>query len=85
MARTRNKPTRTKHGKVVAAGAPAAMAPGPVFKLELDLHLFCEPLMDEEGDGIVVSKTLELPFPPYEGLALIGKQIDESPGPRDSH
>jgi len=41
-----------------------------MFTLELDLSLFYEPLMDEYQPGIVVTREVELPFPPMEGLSL---------------
>ncbi len=34
------------------------------FTLELDLHLFFTPLMQDWGHGIVMTRTLQLPFPP---------------------
>ncbi len=32
------------------------------FTLELDLHLFFTPLMQDWGDGIVMTRTLQLPL-----------------------
>ncbi len=34
-----------------------------MFILELDLHLYFEPPMTDAGDGIVLTRTLELSLP----------------------
>lgn len=46
------------------------------FRIELDLHLFFTPLMRETGDGIVLTRTLELPFPPCGEIMIGGKSIE---------
>lgn len=52
-----------------------------MFKLELDLSLYYDPPMADSGGGIVMTRTLDLPFAPYEGLAIWVKEIDECPEP----
>lgn len=51
------------------------------FSLELDLILRFMPPMDRIGNGITVTRTIELPFPPYNGLAIYGKGMDDCPDP----
>lgn len=46
------------------------------YLLELDLHLFFTPLMQEYGDGIVFTRTVGLPFPPADKIALGGRSIE---------
>jgi hypothetical protein len=43
-----------------------------MFKLELDMRLYFVPPMDEHGRGICVSKSFDLPFAPFNDLALTG-------------
>lgn len=52
-----------------------------MFTLDLDLHLYFEPPMTDAGDGIVLTRKLELPFPPYEGLRVFSKTMDDCPEP----
>ena len=47
-----------------------------MWTVELDMHLVFEPLMDDEGPGIVVSRTVELPFPPQDGMRLYSRNWD---------
>ncbi|NLX07722.1 MAG: hypothetical protein GXY33_21495 [Phycisphaerae bacterium] len=51
------------------------------FTLELDLVLYFVPPMVEYGQGITLTRTLDLPFLPVPEVALCGKSIDEAPGP----
>ncbi|QEG40783.1 hypothetical protein [Roseimaritima ulvae] len=46
------------------------------YKLELDLHLFFTPLMQDWGDGIVMTRTLQLPFPPDNKVAIGGRSME---------
>jgi len=52
-----------------------------MFKLELDLSLYYDPPMQDHGGGIVVTRTLELPFVPTPGVAVWSKDMDECPEP----
>jgi len=46
------------------------------FKLELDLHLFFTPLMQSWGDGITMTRTIQLPFPPDDNTTIGGRSIE---------
>ena len=46
------------------------------YTLELDLHLFFTPLMQDWGDGIVMTCTLQLPFPPSDKTTIGGRSIE---------
>ncbi len=46
------------------------------YTLELDLHLFFTPLMQNWGHGIVMTRALQLPFPPADKIALGGQSIE---------
>ena len=50
-----------------------------MFSLELDVSLYFVPPMAERARGIVVTRTLELSFPPTEGLSITGIAIDGQP------
>jgi len=50
-----------------------------VFKLELDMSLYYVPPMDEHGAGIVITRTLELPFAPSTGMFLCGTPFSDQP------
>jgi hypothetical protein len=52
-----------------------------MYKLELDVSLVFAPLMDEHGQGIIVTKSFELPFPPFAKMNLQSRQFPNSPGP----
>ncbi|MFA9476939.1 hypothetical protein ACERK3_01405 [Phycisphaerales bacterium AB-hyl4] len=52
-----------------------------MYKLELDLHLYFDPPMEDRGGGIVVTRTIELPFAPSPGLMVYGQDLDECPEP----
>ena len=45
----------------------------PVFRLELDLRLYFVPLMSDTGNGITVTRTIELPFAPQIELGIAGR------------
>ncbi len=46
------------------------------FRVELDLHLFFVPLMQETGNGIRLTRTLALPFPPNSKIMIGGRSIE---------
>lgn len=46
------------------------------FTLELDLHLFFTPLMQSWGDGIMMARTIQLPFPPDDNTTIAGRSIE---------
>jgi hypothetical protein len=48
----------------------------PPFALELDLSILYVPPMSSHGRGITLTRRVELPFPPYDGLAIHSKQLD---------
>jgi len=50
-----------------------------MFTLCLDLHLRFVPPMAEHAPGIVLTRVFEFPFPPYSGLAIYGKAVEEYP------
>src|SRR5208283_2836283 len=50
-----------------------------MFALELDVSLCFVPPMDERARGIVVTRTLEMPFPPTEGLFVTGIAMNGQP------
>lgn len=52
-----------------------------MFTLELDLVLAYIPPMIERRAGICLTREIQLPFAPYNGLQLYGKQLDQAPGP----
>lgn len=52
-----------------------------MFKVELDLSLYYAPPMEDHGGGIVVTRTLELPFTPTLGVAIWSNEMDECPEP----
>jgi len=52
-----------------------------MFKLHLDLHLHYVPPMCETGPGVVVTRELQLPFPPHEDLRVFSRSFDECPDP----
>ena len=52
-----------------------------MFKVDLDHALYFVPPMDEHAGGIIVTRTLELPFAPSPGLMVFGKEMDECPEP----
>ncbi|MCC5787031.1 MAG: hypothetical protein JJU33_10060 [Phycisphaerales bacterium] len=52
-----------------------------MYTLCLDLHLRFVPPMYEHAPGIVLTRTFELPFPPYSGLAIYRQDMEEYPSP----
>jgi hypothetical protein len=51
------------------------------FKIELDLHLIYIPPMEENSPGVVVTRMIELPFVPYNGLRIFSRTWEEDPEP----
>lgn len=49
--------------------------------IELDLHLVFDPPMDEHGRGIVVTRRIDLPFVPFDGLQIYSRTWEECPEP----
>tara|TARA_A100000171_G_C2139571_1_gene153661 strand:+ start:285 stop:1010 length:726 start_codon:yes stop_codon:yes gene_type:complete len=49
--------------------------------LHLDLHLKFVPPMSEHGPGIVLTRSIELPFVPESSIRLYGTSIDQCPDP----
>ena len=47
-----------------------------MFTVELDLHLTFDPPMRESDTGIIVNRTLQLPFAPSEGTSVHGAGWD---------
>ena len=52
-----------------------------MFKLNLDVRLYFDPPMADHGKGITVTRELDLPFPPTEGLFLGGVVLNGVPIP----
>lgn len=52
-----------------------------MYTVELDLHLRFVPPMSEHGRPILLTRTITLPFPPFKGLCVFSKHIDECPEP----
>jgi hypothetical protein len=50
-----------------------------MFALQLDLKMYFIPPMDEKGNAIRLTRKLELPFPPYNDLAIYNAAIDTHP------
>jgi hypothetical protein len=50
-----------------------------MFLLEVDVSLCFVPPMDEHRPGIMVTRTLELPFPPASGLFITGIAMNGQP------
>lgn len=67
--------SRTKRARQTAGSGEPPVAAGH-YLLELDLHLFFVPLMQEWGDGIVLTRTLALPFLPNGDIAIGGRSIE---------
>jgi hypothetical protein len=53
-----------------------------MYKLELDVALKFDPPMRDDSPGILVTRTVDLPFIPFEGLALYSGSWDGWPEPR---
>lgn len=56
-----------------------------MFTFELDMLLRFVPPMLENGQGIVVTRTIQLPFVPFEGLVVYSKQFTDHPHPEAGH
>lgn len=41
-----------------------------MYTVELDVHVVFVPPMEDNSDGIVMTRSFELPFPPHEGLSI---------------
>jgi hypothetical protein len=52
-----------------------------MYQVELDYVLRFVPPMSEHSGGLVLTRTLELPFPPYKKLYLFAKDLDDCPYP----
>jgi hypothetical protein len=52
-----------------------------VYRLELDLLLSFVPPMEEHARAICLTRTLELPFPPWDGLILTSEALNGRPDP----
>ena len=50
-------------------------------KVELDLHLVFQPPMDDSSDGIIITRTIELPFTPFNGLRVFSRVWEDGPEP----
>jgi len=57
-------------------GSNGTRRTGFEFTLELDLHLFFTPLMQNWGDGIMMTRTIQLPFPPDDKTTIGGRSIE---------
>ncbi len=54
-------------------GGPFNMA----YQLELDLHLYFVPPMEEGGGAIVLTRTVELPFVPSENISIYSSAFED--------
>jgi hypothetical protein len=52
-----------------------------VYKVELDVHLIFVPPMDDNGPGIVMTRSFHLPFPPADGLSVFASAWEQCPDP----
>lgn len=52
-----------------------------MLTLELDLIITYTPPMSENGGGIHLTRELQLPFAPFNGLQIYGNTMDQAPGP----
>jgi hypothetical protein len=50
-----------------------------MFELQLDLKMYLVPPMDENGNAIRLTRKLQLPFPPYNDLAVYNPAMDTHP------
>lgn len=48
-----------------------------MYTLELDLHLFFIPPMEDQGQGIILTRTIPIPIQPTSGLILCGRMLEE--------
>ncbi len=52
-----------------------------MYSLELDLELYFVPPMEDFGNGVALTRTLDLPFVPHSGLIVFGRELDDCPVP----
>lgn len=52
-----------------------------LYELHIDLRMCYCPPMDDRGQGITLRRKVELPFPPFNGLAIAGSALDVCPMP----
>jgi hypothetical protein len=52
-----------------------------LFTLEIDAILCFDPPMSDKGPGIPVTHTLQIPFVPFDGLAIVSRIFGEPPMP----
>lgn len=52
-----------------------------MFTVEIDLHLTFSPPMQDDSPGIVLTRSIALPFPPHDGLRVFSAEIDMCPEP----
>lgn len=64
-------------------GERAGFDPGAknMYRLELDLDVYFVPPMDANGAGISLTRSLTVPFPPWTGLNVCSRRIDEPADP----
>lgn len=51
------------------------------YQICLDLELHFVPPMMRHGSGVTLTRVIELPFAPFNGLGLFSKNLDECPEP----
>ena len=52
-----------------------------MFKVDVDLDLIYDPPFAAATRGIVVNRTIELPFPPYNGLRVFARDWEKGSEP----
>ena len=52
-----------------------------MFRVDLDVSVVFTPPMKEDGPGFVMTRSFELPFPPFDGLSVFGKEWLSFPEP----
>lgn len=52
-----------------------------MYTLLLDFEIRFLPPMYEHGPGVLLTRELQLPFPPWKGLRIFSKVIDDCPEP----
>ncbi|MAT73371.1 MAG: hypothetical protein CMJ58_28135 [Planctomycetaceae bacterium] len=52
-----------------------------LYDLHIDLRMYFCPPMNDRGRGITLTRRIQLPFPPFNGLSLTGSTIDVVPMP----
>ncbi len=65
-----------KKKRTTSETTATSLPPNGAFTLRLDLRYFFEPLMQDFGNGISFSRTIQLPFPPSGSVAIGGKSIE---------